>query len=113
MKIRLNDLVLVSAGKYRGKTGHVTRVLKKCEKIIVEKINMRTKHIKKKQGQAGQKIHYEAPLNASNVMVICPHCEKATRVAHSLMKTSEKQRVCKKCKQSIDKPVERKKTKKR
>jgi large subunit ribosomal protein L24 len=113
MNIRLDDNVLVIAGKYRGKTGKIQRVLIKRNPVTVEKINIRTRHVKKRPGQAGQKIHYETPINVSNVMVICPHCSKTTRVSFLALKTGRKQRVCKKCSQSLDKPVERKRTKKR
>ncbi len=113
MKIRLDDKVLIIAGKNRGKTGKVLRVMAKNGKIVVEKINIRTKHIKKRPGQAGQKIHFEAPINASNAMIICSQCEKATRVGCLTLKDGKKQRVCKKCGQSLDKPFERKRTKKR
>lgn len=113
MKIHIDDKVLVLAGKYRGKTGKVLRVFAKQKKVVVEKINIRTRHIKKRPGQAGQKIHYEAPIDISNVMVICPSCEKTTRIKHIILKTGKKQRVCKKCSQSLDKIVERKRTKKR
>lgn len=113
MKIRINDNVLVTTGKDKGKTGKVLRVYGKQNKIVVEKINLRTKHIKKRPGQAGQKIRYEAAFSASNAIIICPHCEKITRVACVRLKTGAKQRVCKKCNQSLDKAVERKKTKKR
>lgn len=113
MKVHIGDNVLVTAGKYRGKTGKVLRVYKKQNRVTVEKINIRTRHIKKRQGQAGQKIRYEAPFDASNATVLCPNCEKPTRVSYIFLKTGKKQRVCKKCKQSLDRPVERKKTKKR
>lgn len=113
MKIHLNDNVLILSGKERGKTGLVRRVFKKKNQVVVEKINIRTRHIKKRPGQPGQKIRYEAPVNASNAMVICPSCSKATRVGHVKLKTGKKQRVCKKCNQSLDKPFERKQTKKR
>lgn len=113
MKIKLGDNVLVIAGKYRGKKGLVQRVHAKSNRVVVEKINLRTRHIKKRPGQAGQKIRYEAPFDASNVMVLCPECKKPTRVAHIILNTGKKQRTCKKCKQSLDKIVERRTTKKR
>ena len=113
MKIRLADNVLVLSGKDRGKKGLVQRVDAKNGKVVVEKMNIRTKHLKKRQGEAGQKIHFEAPMNASAVMVICPHCEKPTRVGFTVLKTGKKQRVCKKFTQSLDKTIERKNTKKR
>ena len=114
MKIHVGDNVLVTTGKDRKKTGKVIRANAKLGKIVVEKVNMRTRHIKKKMGQAGQKIVYEAPFNASNVMVICPHCKKTTRVSYIRLKTGKRQRVCKKCSQSLDQELtERKQTKKR
>lgn len=113
MKIHINDNVLVMTGKYCGKTGHVMRVYKKRSQVVVEKINLRTRHIKKRPGQPGQKIRYEAPFDASNAMVICPNCSKTTRVSYLTLKTGKHQRICKKCGQSLDKPVERKRTKKR
>lgn len=102
MNIHLSDNVLVIAGKYRGKNGKVTRIDSKHNRITVEKVNIRTRHIKKRPNQAGQKIQYEAPLHVSNVMVICPSCKKTTRVGHLTMSNGRKQRVCKKCVQSLD-----------
>ena len=103
MKIKLNDNVLVIAGKDRGKKGKIMRTLVKDEKVVVEKLNMRTKHIKKSQTRPGSKITMEAPMQISNVMVICPNCKKATRVGYSKLESGKKQRICKKCKESLDK----------
>lgn len=69
MKIKVNDTVLVTTGKYKGKTGKVMRVFKNG-RLTVEKVNMRTRHIKKTASGAGQKITYEAPIDASNVMLV-------------------------------------------
>lgn len=113
MKIKLDDNVLVIAGKYRGKRGKVLRVNAKNNRVTVEKVNIRTKHIKKSQGQAGSRIQFEAPMDVSNVMVICPHCDKPTRAGIIRLKSGLPQRVCKKCKQSLDKTIERKHTKKK
>ena len=115
MKIHVGDNVLVIAGKYRGKKGTVIRLSDKSGKITVEKINIRTRHIKKSAGQPGQKIQYEAPFDASNAIVICPHCSKPTRVAHAIIEGEKrrKQRVCKKCAQSLDTNQEKKKTSKK
>lgn len=103
MKIKMNDTILVLAGKDRGKTGKVTRVSEKRNQVVIEGVNIRTKHIKKKRaGETGQRIRYEAPINASNVSVICPHCKKKTRVSYGRLESGKKYRVCKKCKQSLD-----------
>jgi large subunit ribosomal protein L24 len=103
MKIKLNDNVLVIAGKNRGKSGKILRT--SAKKVVVEKINLITKHIKKTQTKAGSKIQYEAPVDVSNVMVICPNCKKAVRVGYIKLETGKKQRVCKKCKESLDKEI--------
>lgn len=102
MKIKVKDKVLVLAGKYKGKTGEVMRVFVKSEKVTVEKVNMRTRHVKKTATHAGQKLIYEVPLSVSNVMLICPSCNKATRVAHNINDKSRKNRICKKCAQSVE-----------
>jgi large subunit ribosomal protein L24 len=105
MKIKAKDKVLVTAGKYKGKVGVVMRVYKKTNRITVEKINMRTKHIRKTPAQAGQKIRFEAPFDASKVMIICPNCNKAARVAYSNPKTGKKFRICAKCHESVEQAV--------
>ena len=102
MKIKVKDKVLVTAGKYKGKTGAVMRVFKKTNKITVEKVNIRTRHIKKTASQAGQRLQYEAPFSASNVLVICPSCNKATRIAYKINDKGIKNRICKKCSESVE-----------
>lgn len=108
MKVKLNDNVLVITGKNRGKTGKVIRTITKDNKVVVEKLNMRTKHIKKSQTKPGSKITFEAPMNVSNVMLVCPQCKKRTRVGYIKLESGKKQRVCKKCKESLDKIVTKK-----
>ncbi|MFA5829269.1 MAG: 50S ribosomal protein L24 [Candidatus Gracilibacteria bacterium] len=102
MKVKLNDKVLVISGKDKGKQSRVTRVITKASKIIVEKVNMKTKHIKKTAQAAGEKITFEGPLDASNVAIICPSCNKPTRAGYKVLDNGKKDRICKKCKQSLD-----------
>lgn len=105
MKIKSGDKVQIISGKYRGKTGKVTRVYKKRGKIVVEKINMVVKHIKKTPQRKGERITFEAPVYACKAMVVCPQCDKTTRVAYTIISKDgkgKKQRICKKCHQSID-----------
>ncbi len=102
MKIKVQDKVLVTTGKFKGKTGPVMRVFKKSNKLTVEKVNIRTKHVKKTATQAGQRVQYEAPLSASNVKLICPSCNKATRVGYKVNDKGLKYRVCKKCDKSVE-----------
>lgn len=102
MKIKVSDKVLVVAGKYKGKTGAVMRVYDKNNKVTVEKVNIRTKHIKKTSTQAGQRVQFEAPFAASNVKLICPGCNKATRIMYVIPEKGKKYRACKKCNKSVE-----------
>lgn len=114
MKIHIGDTVLILAGKDRGKTGKITRVSAKRNQAVIEGVNIRTKHIKKKRaGESGQRIRFEAPINASNVAVICPHCKKKTRVSYARLESGKKYRMCKKCKQSLDLKIEKKTVKRK
>ena len=103
-KIRRDDTVMVIAGKDRGKSGKVNRVIREKDRVVVAGINIATKHVKNRPGirQAGI-IHVEAPLHISNVMLMCPHCAKPTRVGHRFQEDGTKVRVCKRCHEVIDK----------
>jgi large subunit ribosomal protein L24 len=102
--IRRDDNVMVIAGKDRGKSGKVNRVIREKDRVVVAGVNMATKHVKNRPGirQAGI-IHVEAPLHISNVMLMCPHCAKPTRVGHRFQEDGTKVRVCKRCNDVIDK----------
>jgi large subunit ribosomal protein L24 len=96
--VKKGDTVLVLSGKDKGKKGKVLTVYPKEGKIIVEGVNMVTKHTKpRRQGQTGGIIHQEAPIYAAKVMHVCNKCEKATRVARKLLDNGEKVRYCKHC----------------
>ncbi|MGB9723559.1 MAG: 50S ribosomal protein L24 [Chloroflexia bacterium] len=103
MKIRRGDLVLVRAGKDRGKRGRVKRVLPKEERVIVEGINLVKKH-RRPRGQMDQGgiVELEAPLHISKVMLICPRCKEPTRVGYALLPEGGKARICKACGQAVD-----------
>lgn len=105
MKVKLNDKVLVISGKDKSKTGRVIRVITKHRQITVEKINMRTKHIKKTKAAPGEKITFEAPIDVSNAVIICPSCNKPTRASYNVIKDGKKERVCKKCGETLDKQL--------
>jgi large subunit ribosomal protein L24 len=102
MKLKINDKVLIIAGKYRGKTGKITKVIQKHNKIVVEGINMVTKHIKKQQGRAGEKIVYEAPFSACNAMILDPGMNKPTRVLYKVLANGRKERISKISGASLD-----------
>ncbi len=101
MKIRINDMVKISAGKDKGKTGKVIQVFPSIQKVVVEGLNKAVKHMKPRQaGQKGQKIEFSAPLPASRVALVCGSCTKATRVGFKIA-GKIKVRVCKKCGQEV------------
>ena len=97
MNIRRDDRVVVLSGKDKGVEGKVLKADPKAGKVVVEGVNVATKHQKpRKQGEEGGIIKVETPIYASKVMVVCPKCKKPTRVAHKLT-DGKKVRVCKKC----------------
>lgn len=110
MTVKTGDTVVVLAGKDKGKTGKVTAVSADQGRVIVENVNVVSKHQKpRSQEDKGGIIKKSAPIDASNVQVICPVCGKATRVAHSEV-DGKKVRTCKKCNASLDKAFVKKTT---
>jgi large subunit ribosomal protein L24 len=112
MKIKLHDNVLVIAGKDKGKTGKVIKTYKKRSKVVVEKVNVITKHIKKTPQRAGDRIKYEAPIDVSNVMILDPKENKPTRVGYKKLENGKKERVSKISGASLDQKSVSKKAKK-
>ncbi|MGN1001730.1 MAG: 50S ribosomal protein L24 [Oscillospiraceae bacterium] len=97
MNIRKDDKVIVLSGKDKGKEGKVLSVTPKTGKLVVEGVNVASKHVKpRKQGDQGGIIKVETPIYACKVMVVCPKCGKPTRVAHKVA-DGKSVRVCKKC----------------
>lgn len=98
MKVKKGDTVKMMGGKDRGKTGAVTRVLHEDQRVVVEGLNIVKKHRRaQRAGQKGQLIEFPRAIPASRVMVICPQCGKATRVAYALSSDGTKTRRCSKC----------------
>jgi len=103
-RIKKGDTVVVIAGKDKGKKGKVLSVFPKKERLIIENINMATKHVRPtRQMQQGGIIHQEAPIHISNVMLLCKKCDKPTRIGMKMLDDGTKVRVCKKCGEDIDK----------
>ena len=97
MKLKRGDRIKVISGKDRGKAGKVLQVFIDREEVSVEGINLRYKNMRaRRQGESGQRIQFPAPLPVANVMLVCPHCGKTTRVGFD-SKADPKVRVCKKC----------------
>jgi len=107
VKIRKGDLVEIITGRdeERGKRGEIIKVFPDEHRIMVQGINMRTKHQKQVQSQGRTikpgKVRFEAPIDISNVMLVCPKCSKTTRVA-VVREDGKSQRVCKKCDARMD-----------
>ena len=103
MNVKLNDNVLVITGKYAGKQGKVVATSPKKGTVIVEGINVHKKAQKaRKANEVSKIVEMEAPIDASNVMVICPSCDKAIRIKYNI-EGDVKHRVCPKCGAILDK----------
>ncbi len=101
MKIKLGDIVLIIAGKDKNKSGKITEVFPKDNKIIIEGLNIVKKHIRpKKEGEKGQRVEVPRAIDVSNVQIICPKCKKPARIGCKIIERS-KVRICKKCGQEI------------
>ncbi|OGZ33822.1 MAG: 50S ribosomal protein L24 [Candidatus Portnoybacteria bacterium RIFCSPLOWO2_12_FULL_39_9] len=101
MKIRKNDIVLIITGKDRGKKAKVLESFPKERKIAVEGVNIAKKHRRpRREGEKGQIIEIPKPIDISNVKLVCPKCNQATRVGYRLTENN-KYRICKKCGQEI------------
>ena len=96
--VKTGDNVMIMSGKDRGKTGKVLAVSPREGKVIVEKRNMVTKHVKpRKAGDPSGIVKAEAAMYSSKVQPVCPKCHKPTRVGHKFAKDGAKTRICVKC----------------
>lgn len=103
MNIKRDDTVLVIAGKDKGKKGKVREVHPGDNAVIIEGVNIVKKHTRGRQGarQAGI-VEQEAPMSAAKVMVVCPKCNRGTRVGHTLLSNGQKVRVCRHCGENFE-----------
>lgn len=102
MKLKKGDNVFVIAGKSKGKIGEVAKVLRSDDKVVVTGVNIAKHHLKpSRKAPHGGIMDIPAPIQASNVMVVCPHCGKIVKVAHKITKDA-KERICAKCKGNLD-----------
>jgi large subunit ribosomal protein L24 len=101
--VKKNDTVLVVAGAEKGKKGRVLSVEPKMDRLLIESVNMIKKHMKpNKQYSQGGIIEKEAPVHRSNVMLVCPKCDKPTRIGCSILEDGKKIRACKQCGEVVD-----------
>jgi large subunit ribosomal protein L24 len=102
MKLKIQDNVLIIAGKDKGKTGKIIRVIEKHNRIVVEGVGFRVKHIKKTQQKAGEKIRFEGPISASNAMILDPVKNKPSRIGYKRLENGKKERISKLSGASLD-----------
>ncbi len=104
MHVKSGDKVVVISGKDKGKVGKVLKASPKENRVIVEEVNMLTKH-KKPMGptEPGGIIKYEGPIDASNVMYYCDKDKQGVRIGYTVLSDGRKVRVCKKCGEVLDK----------
>ena len=101
MKIKKGDKIKVIAGKDKGREGKVEKVFRNAQKILVLNVNTYKKHIKKNEKMPqGGRVDLPRPIDISKLMLICPKCNKTTRIGY-LVEKSKKYRICKKCKSKI------------
>lgn len=102
--VKKDDTVMVLAGKEKGKTGKILRVLRDEERVIVENLNVVKRHTRARQaGQESGIVEKEAPIAISNVMLVCGACSKPTRTGYRILDDGSKVRFCKKCNEIVDK----------
>ena len=102
MKLKLNDKVVVISGSSKGKEGKIIKTLRDENKVIVEGVNIIKKHKKGNGQETGGILEVEAPIHASNVMIIDPKTKKGTRIGYTVDKNNKKIRISKKSNEKID-----------
>ena len=102
MNFKVGDEVVVIAGSNKGKTGKIIKTLRSENKVIVEGVNVVKKHTRESANSTGGIIEVEAPINASNVMIVDPKTKKRTRIGHTTNKNGKKIRITKKSNAELD-----------
>ena len=100
--VKTGDTVVVLSGSEKGKKGKVIAVSPKEGKVIIEKVNLVSKHVKpRRMGDQGGIVEAEGAMYASKVQIVCPACKKPTRIAHKILEDGTKERICKKCGEAL------------
>jgi len=102
--IKRDDTVIVITGKDKGKRGTVSEVRPREHRVVVGGVNQMKRHMRARQQGGttqGGIVTFDAPMDISNVMLICPNCSQPTRVAHQIQEDGKKVRACKNCGQAI------------
>lgn len=104
MHVKKGDMVELISGKDRGKKGKILTAFPKTNQVIVEGINMLTRHVKpSSEMQQGGIISQEGPVHVSNVLIYCPKCKRGRRAGKKILKDGTRVRVCKTCGETLDK----------
>ena len=102
-KVKRNDMVMVIAGRDRGKTGKVMRVIPETGRVVIERLNIVKRHSKPRGAQSpGGIVEKEAPIHISNVAIVCKNCKQHTRIANKVLADGRRVRSCKKCGNTIE-----------
>lgn len=101
IRLRKKDMVMVIAGKDKGRKGEIKEVLPRDNKVIVMGINIVSKHKRPTKDKPGGIHKLEAPMHISNVQLICPKCAKPVRIKVTKMQSGDKLRACRKCGEAI------------
>ena len=100
--VKTGDTVVVLSGSEKGKKGKVIAVSPKEGKVIIEKVNLVSKHVNpRRMGDQGGIVEAEGAMYASKVQIVCPRCGKPTRIAHKILEDGSKERICKKCGEAL------------
>jgi large subunit ribosomal protein L24 len=101
--VKKGDNVLVLSGKDKGKKGKVLKVVPDKSMVLIEGVNMTTKHVKpRNRYQQGGLVHQESPIYSAKVMLVCERCGKPTKIGKNVLDNGDKLRICKKCNEIID-----------
>jgi large subunit ribosomal protein L24 len=103
VQIRKNDSVMVIAGKERGKTGKILRVVHDKDAVIIERVNLVKRHTRPRgPQQPGGIVEKEAAIHASNVMIMCDKCSAPVRIGRKSLADGNKIRICRRCGEALD-----------
>ena len=103
LNLRKNDNVMIIAGKERGTTGKVLKVLAEKDRVIIERLNLVKRHTKPRgPQQPGGILEKEASIHMSNLMLMCDRCNAPVRYGHKVLADGKKVRICRRCSETID-----------
>jgi large subunit ribosomal protein L24 len=103
MRVAKNDIVEVIAGNDRGKRGKILKVFPETNRLLVEGVNFVHRHTRpRRRGDQGGIVEKEAPMNASNVLLVCTKCNRGVRVRTKVLTDKSKARVCTQCGEMIE-----------